>query len=164
MESQQNKTFIAAALLIAGLTVGYLLGAASGAKQAEKNAEQKIKEMESSLSIFVPPLPETVNAVSGTIIQKDGDALTLQIPSLTERYPKPGKPMPTETKTVHITSETELTATDFRPKALRADGIPQTKQIQADELRAGDIISATVKENARTEQILTAIDIQKISQ
>lgn len=156
METEKNK-ILAVALLGAGLLVGYLWGVRS----ETKIMEQKIRDLESSLNVFVPPLPDIVNAISGTVTQKDGDTVTIQIPSLTERYPKPGQPAPTETKTVRVTAETKITATDFSSAALRADGIPQTKIIRADDMRVGDIVSVTVRENARTEQNTTAITINK---
>ncbi|MDO8601045.1 MAG: hypothetical protein Q7R73_05615, partial [bacterium] len=100
--------------------------------------------------------------IGGKITAVNGDSFTVEIPSLTDRYPKPGEPQAMETKTIRITSETVLTEMNFDPKNFK-NGIPQQQTISASDLKVGDTISITVSENARVEQNLTATHINRTS-
>lgn len=144
---------------IIGAIAGYFSGTQSEKKSAVEG-EKKTNELQQALDMFVPPLPDFVNVISGKITAINNDAFIIEIPSLTDRYPKPGVPMAVETKTVHITNEIKITTTNFDPKTFK-NGLPQTKTISASSLKAGDTVSVTVSENARLEQNLTAVSINR---
>lgn len=150
---------IASAALVVGALAGYFYGSSS-IQQKVVEADKKTEELKQTLDMFVPPLPDVVTVVGGRITAINNDAFIIEIPSLTNRYPKPGVPMAVETKTIRITAETKITSTDFNPKTFKS-GVPQTKTIAAKDLKAGDTISVTVKENALTEQNLTAVSINR---
>lgn len=158
---KNEKIFIAGALII-GLAVGYLFGAQIGKQTAQKDADQKIGDIKESLDMFVPPLPDVLNILGGKITAINGDTFIIEIPSLSDRYPKPGEPMAVETKTIRITDDTAITDTSFDPQTFK-NGLPQTKTISASDLKVGDTVSVTVSENAHTEQNLTAVSINRSS-
>lgn len=160
MEPQSTGKPILAAVvaLIVGLVVGYLVGAQSG----KQSAAGTIKNLESSLNTFVPSLPDTVNVIGGKITAVNGGSFTIEIPSFTDRYPQPGKPVATETRAIRITADTKITDTSYNPKTFK-NGLPQTKAITAADLKTGDVVSVTVLENARTEQMLTATAVSRSS-
>lgn len=155
----ENKNFVWVITVIA-LAAGFLGGQWYGKRTGMQQANQKVTELQKSLDVFVPPLPDIVNIISGKIIAVSGDAFTLEIPSLTDRYPKPGIAMKTETKTIRMTADTKITSISFDPKTFK-NGVPQAKTISVGDLKAGDAVSITVKENARAEPNLTAVNINK---
>lgn len=157
----ENKNLVWGVVVLA-LIIGFFGGQWYGKRTETQNAEQKIKDIQNSLDIFVPPLPDVVNVIGGKITAISGDAFTIEIPSLSDRYPKPGVPMKTEIKTIRIAKDAKITSTSFDPKTFK-NGLPQTKTISAEDLKAGDTVSVTIKENARTEQNLTAISINRSS-
>lgn len=156
-------TIVAITVLI-GAIVGYLLSSQIGKKSERAEADQRIRNVQDSLNVFVPPLPDVVNVIGGKITVVNSDAFTfiMEVPSFTDRYPKPGVPMATETRTVRAAADTEITDTNYDSKTFKK-GIPQTKTISANDLKVGDTVSVTVKENARTEQDLTAVSINRSS-
>lgn len=160
---QKENTVITAAVaaLVIGALAGYWWGASSS-KQKLAEADKKTQELQTALNVFVPPLPDTVNVIGGKITAINENAFILEIPSLTDRYPKPGMPMKTETKTVSIAAGARITSTNFDSRTFK-NGVPQKKTISASDLKTGDIVSVTVKENARTEQNLTAVSISRSS-
>lgn len=159
MSEEKNKIVVFAIIaLVIGLAGGYWYGKAVAVKETGKT----IQKLEQSLSLFVPPLPDVINGIGAKITNKAGTTITVEIPSFTDRYPEPGKPQATETRTVRITKDTKITETDFNQKTFK-NGMPQTKSITAGDLKIGDVVSVTVKENARTEQNLTATQINRSS-
>lgn len=161
--AENNKiAAVAVIALIIGATAGYLFGLQIGRKSGRAEADQKTKDLQDSLSVFVPPLPDVINVIGGKITAVNGNSFAMEMPSLTDRYPHPGEAMATEVKTIRMADDTEITDTSYDPKRFK-NGLPQTKTILAKDLRVGDVISVTVKENARTEQNLTAIFISRSS-
>lgn len=149
------------ALLIGG-TIGYLFGFRAGGNAVSVEMNEKIREVQSALDMFVPPYPDIVNVIGGRITAIDGTSLTIEIPSFTDRYPKPDTPMATETRTVAITGETKTVSINFDQKTFK-NGSPQQKEISSNDLEVDDVVSVTVKENARAEQNLTAVSINRSS-
>lgn len=163
--SENNRTVtIVVAVLIIGAIAGYLFGLQIGKKSGRAEANQRIKEIRDSLNIFVPPLPDVINVIGGKITAVNSDAFTfvMEIPSFADRYPKPGVSMVTEIRTIRAVADTEITDTNFDSKTFKK-GVPQTKTISAKDLKVGDTVSVTVKENARTEQDLAAVSINRSS-
>ncbi len=162
--SRNTKIVTIAVVVLVGAIAGYLLGSQIGKKSERAEADQKIQEIQHSLNIFVPPLPDVINTIGGKITAVNSDAFTfiMEVPSFTDRYPKPGVPMATEIRTVRAVADTEITDTNFDSKTFKK-GVPQTKTISAGDLQVGDTVSVTVKENARTEQNLTAVSINRSS-
>lgn len=159
-ENNKRKTAAVAAIAaIIGVILGYFLGAQAG-RDAAAEERGKAEELKKSLDVFVPPLPDVVNIISGKITAVNADAFTIEISSLTDRYPRPGKPMTTETRTIRIAEDAKITEIRFDPKSFK-NGLPQQTPISASDLKAGDLVSVTVSENARTEQTLTATDINR---
>jgi hypothetical protein len=158
---QNNKFLFLAVALIVGLIAGYILGAQSGKKMAVEE-QKKTEELQTTIDVFVPPLPDVVNVIGGKITAINGDTFIMEIPSFTDRYPKPGQAMATETRTIRITTDTKITDTNFDQKTFK-NGLPQTRTITAKDLKTDDTVSVTVKENARTEQNLTAEQINRSS-
>lgn len=156
-----KRAIVAVIAILIGAIAGYLFGVQSGEKAAAEERE-KTEKLQKSLDVFVPPLPDVVNVIGGKITAISGDAFTVGIPSLTDRYPKPGQPMTTETKTIRIADDAKITSLSFDPKTFK-NGLPQQTAISASDLKAGDMVSVTVKENARTEQNLTATEINRTS-
>ena len=155
---EQNNTYIFISIALAvGLVTGYFFGG-----QGTREAEKTIQDLTTSLNIFVPPLPDVINTLGGKITAVNGETFTLEIPSLTDRYPKPDRSQATETKTIRVTSETTLTETSFDPKTFE-NGLPQQITIKSSDLKEGDLVSVTVSENARTDQNLTAVSINRSS-
>lgn len=154
---------IVVAVLI-GAVAGYLFGFQTGKRSGYAEADQKIQEVQTSLNIFVPPLPDVINTIGGKITAVNSDAFTfvMDVPSFTDRYPKPGVPMATEIRTIRVAADTEITDTNFDAKTFKK-GVPQTKTISAKDLKVGDTISVTVSENVRTEQNFTAVSINRSS-
>lgn len=156
----QNKNLVRGILII--ILVGFLGGWFYWKRTEMRRSDQTIKELQTSLHMSVPPLPDTINVIGGKIIAVSGNAFTLEIPSFTDRYPKPGVPgvmtMKTETKTIHLAANTTITSVSFNSKTFK-NGLPQQTAISAKDLKTGDAVSVTVKENARTEQNLTAVSV-----
>lgn len=161
MQKEKNIIAVAIIALTVGALAGYFFGISS-AKQKVAEANKKTERAQQSLDMFVPPLPEMVNVIGGKITAVSGNSFTIEIPSFTDRYPKPGQPMATETKTIRVDKDAQITSTSFDPKTFK-NGMPQTKTISAGDLKTGDAVSVTVKENARTEQNLTAVSINQSS-
>lgn len=160
MQKETNNIIVVAVTaLIIGALAGYFFGMSS-VKQKIAEVDKKTGELQQSLDMFVPPLPDVVSVIGGKITAINGDTLMIEIPSLTDRYPKPGVPMAVETKTVRVTAETKITSTNFNSRTFK-NGLPQTKTIAAKDMEVGDIVSVTVSENVRTEQNLTAISINR---
>lgn len=160
-DMMENKN-VAWGIVVVALLVGFFGGWYYGKVAGVKESDHTVSNLKQSLDMFVPPLPDVVNVLGGKITAINGDSFAIEIPSLTDRYPKPGVPMVTETKTIRVTSETVLTDTNFDPKTFK-NGLPQTKTISASDLKTGDTISVTISENARTEQNLTAVSINRSS-
>lgn len=156
---QNNKIVVAVVALLIGIIAGYFFGAQSG-KNAVREEQKKMEELQKSLEVFVPPLPDVINVVGGKITAINGDTFMMEIPSLTDRYPHPNRSQATETRTVKTTEDTAITETSFDPKTFK-NGLPQETTISAKDLKAGDVVSVTVSENVRTEQNLTAISINR---
>lgn len=159
MKKENNILTIAITVFAVGAIAGYFLGAKFEKKSAEME-EKKSGELQQSLDALVPPLPDVVAVIGGKITAINNDTLLVEIPSLTDRYPKPGVPMAVETKTVRTTAETKITSTSFDSKTFK-NGFPQTKTIAVKDLTIGDTVSVTVSENARLEQNLTAISVNR---
>lgn len=149
-------------VVIVALIIGFFGGQWYGKRSGMRQADQKINDLQKSLDIFVPPLPEAVTVVGGKITAINATTFTIEIPSLTDRYPQPGKPMATEIKTIRVTSDTKITDTNFDPKTFK-NGLPQMKTISANNLKTGDTVSVTIKENARTSHDLTAVSVNRSS-
>lgn len=160
MSENAKIVAIAVVAILIGATAGYLSGLQIGKASGRAEANLKIKALQESLNVFVPPLPDVINVIGGKIIGINGDTFTLQMPSFTDRYPKQGVPMATETKTIRIAKDTKITSTDFDSRTFK-NGVPQQKTISANDLKIGDTVSVTVKENARVEQNLTAVSINR---
>ncbi len=157
----ENKNWVWGVVILAiaaGFFAGWLYGKQAGVTETGK----KVKDLQSSLDVFVPPLPNTINLVSGKITAIKGDSFTMEIPSFTDRYPKPGQALAVESKTIRTTKNTDISETNFDPKTFK-NGSPQKRAIQVGDLKIGNIVSVTVKENARTEQNLTAVSINRSS-
>lgn len=159
-----TRTITIATIVLIGAVAGYLFGFQTGKRSGYAEADQKIQDVQTSLNIFVPPLPDVINTIGGKITAVNGDAFTfvMEVSSFTDRYPKPGMPMATEIRTVRAMVDTKITDINFDSKTFK-NGLPQTKTISAKDLKVGDTISVTVKENARTEQNLTAVSINRSS-
>lgn len=158
-----NKNSLVAVPVIAlliGALAGYLFGLRAGRSAVSAEMSAKVQELQSALDVFVPPLPDVVTVIGGRITAIDKGLLTVEIPSLTDRYPKPGAPIATETKSVWVTEDTKITSTNFDPKTFKK-GVPQSKTISSTDLKVGDTVSVTVTGNARTEQNLTAASISR---
>lgn len=160
--SKNSLIAVAVVTILAGAAVGYLFGFRAGGNAVSVEMNTKIQELQSALDIFVPPLPDAVHVIGGRITAIDEGLFTIEIPSLADRYPKPNTPMATETKTVRLTADTKITDTNYEEKTFK-NGLPQTKTISPDTLKVNDTVSVTVKENARAEQILTAVSINRSS-
>ncbi|MDO8600025.1 MAG: hypothetical protein Q7R73_00180, partial [bacterium] len=104
MENKNAVWGIVVIALVAGFFGGWYYGKVSGVKESEHT----VSDLKQSLDVFVPPLPDIVSVIGGKITAVNGDSFTVEIPSLTDRYPKPGEPQAMETKTIRITSETVL--------------------------------------------------------
>lgn len=157
-----NVKVVATVVVLMGAIFGYLFGFRMGKNIVGAEASASITKLQSVLDIFVPPLPDVVNVIGGRIIAVDEGLFTIEIPSLTDRYPKPDTPMATETKTVWITEDTKITSINFDQKTFKS-GAPQQKEISPTDLGVGDTVSVTVTGNARTEQNLTAVSISRSS-
>lgn len=155
METGKNALWGIAAI---ALIIGFFGGWQYGKQNAMQKADTKIQELEKSLNAFLPPLPEVISVIGGTIRTINGDSLTVEIPSFTNRYPKLGESPATETKTIRFAKDTKISGMNFDPKTFK-NGLPQTITISASDLKIGDAVSVTIKENARTEQNLTATEI-----
>lgn len=159
MPKETNIVTVAVLALIIGALAGYFYGSSS-VQQKVAEADKKTEELQQALDMFVPPLPETVNVIGGKISAINNDAFIVEIPSLADRYPKQGVPMAVETKTIRITADTKITSTNFDSRTFK-NGLPQTRTIAAKDLKIGNTVSVTVQENARTEQNLTAVSINR---
>lgn len=160
MKKEPNIVTIAVAAFAVGAIAGYFSGAQSEKKTVIEMEEKKTSELQQSLDALVPPLPEVVSVIGGKITAINNGAFIIEIPSLTDRYPKPGVAIATETKTVRTTAETKITSTSFDSRTFK-NGLPQTKAISANSLKVGDVVSVTVSENARLEQNLTAVSVNR---
>lgn len=159
-ENNKRKTAAVAAIAaVIGVILGYLLGAQAG-RDAAAEEREKAEELQKSLNVFVPPLPEVVNVVSGKITAVNGESFALEIPSFTDRYPHPDTPPATETKTIKTTGDTKITEMSFDPKTFK-DGLPKQTALKFSDLKTGDFVTVTVSENARAVQNLTAVNINK---
>ncbi len=145
-----KHTIILIVVLVLGFGAGYLFGS----RIEKQNAEVKIQELQSVVNTIYPAPVGEVKAVNGVITAISGDTLTLDIPSLTQTYPKPGQSIPRQQIKVTVTKDTKITQLILDPKA-------KLTTVTKDKLTTGDTIYVTVADDLLKTSETQALTIQK---
>lgn len=160
-------TIIALILIFASYQIGFNFGKNKGLIQGKEIGEQessvKITELNKTLDSFFPPLPDKIFSISGTIKSINNNIISLEAVSLTERTlpgvePKKEIRKITVSKDAKITKFNSLILPEIDPKTGEIKP-PKQEIIKLSDLKAGDNISATAKENIKTKIEFEAIEI-----
>ncbi|MEK7146817.1 MAG: hypothetical protein AAB772_01015 [Patescibacteria group bacterium] len=114
--------------------------------------------------LFLPPLPDEIFSVSGEIKAIENNVISLEIVSLTERFVFAVAPK-METRKITVAKDAKITKFDpfILPEIDKKTGeMKPFKQevIKFSDLKIGDRITATAKENIKTKMEFEAAEIQ----
>ena len=160
----EKKIFLP--LIIISILIGFGIGKISerGAWQAKLDQAQKETDwLKSQLETFYPPLPEEIYRLSGTVIEKGDNFLTMEAQIQVSQFPLPeGKEIKREKIKVKLTEETEISQ-------LKIAELPPTEErfepfekisLSFEEIEIGDLITVTSEENIKDKKEITAKEIQ----
>lgn len=151
MDSKNNKIILVAVVLIlvAGFS-GYYMG-----MQKVKIVEIELARYQKALEIFVPPMPDEILSVSGTVREAGSDFLVIDVPSLSHRVLPGEVPLALEARRVSVSSDTTIVKINpMRPPTPEEmqKGIFNTEtKIKLSDIKAGDSITAEASENIKTK-------------
>lgn len=162
--------------IVAGLTGGYFLGYARGAVAIKTSYAPKIAEVEAML----PPVPSTIQSLTGTVQAINGATLTLQVASGTFVDPFladfPTTREVTITTTTNITSMTPISSTELQEEMQAY--VEQLKKststseeitppssftktaISISDIKVGDTVIITASDNILSASSFAATSIQ----
>lgn len=161
---KDNKVIISAVLAVVLLVVSYQVGFSLGKKKTLDQNNKEIAKLNKALDFFVPqPLAE-VFYVSGEIKSISGNVISLEINSPSERN-LPGMEPKKEIRKIDVASGTKL----FKISLFAVPGIdpktklpapPKEETIKISDLKVGNIINVSSKENIKDKTEFEASGIQ----
>lgn len=146
----QKQNILLWIFVIIAFGAGYAIGA-SITKRADQT---KIHELQQVVDAVYPPPKGEIKAASGIISSMQNSTLDIDIPSLTQTYPKPGETLPRQHITVALTKDTIITELLLDPKA-------KPKTITKEKLATGDMVYVTVTDNLLKTSETQALSVQK---
>jgi len=161
----------AVAVLVAVALVFLLIGLKFG-KLTEKKAwqveiskkQEEIKNLQSFLEIFFPPLPEEIYNLSGKVTETKDNAINVEAQIRVSRFPLPGG-AETEKQNIKviITDQTKITEFDLNLNPLLPDGKIRPETIlNFSDIKAGDDVSVVSAENIKGKKEISASQVQII--
>lgn len=151
-------------VLVIGVGLGFSIGTKQGIEQNKRESEAKISELNKTLDFFVPPPPAEVFSVLGEIKSISGNAISLEIISPSERN-LPGTEPKKEMRIITVSQDTKIVKFDpfimhtIDPKT-KLPMPPKIESIKLSDLKAGDRITASAKENIKDKSSFEASEIQ----
>lgn len=159
---------IALILIFASYQIGFNFGKNKGLIQGKEIGRQensaKIAELNKTLDSFFPPLSNEIFSISGTIKLINNNIISLEMVSLTERM-LPGVEPKKEIRKITVAKDAKITKFDpfILPEIDKKTGAikpPKQEIIKLSDLKIGNQITATAKENIKTKTEFEAVEIQ----
>jgi hypothetical protein len=156
---------LAVVFLLIGFGVGNFYGKMAAEKAWQGKLAEKEKEIEwwkSQLETFYPPLPEEIYSISGKITKIEGNSIWIESQIRVSRLPLPGgKEFETKEIKVNVLPETKIVKVEMAeipppPPEEPFKEIP----LKFEDLKVGDQITVTSKENIKGKTEISADRIQ----
>ncbi|MBI5045474.1 MAG: hypothetical protein HZC14_00455 [Candidatus Niyogibacteria bacterium] len=158
-----NILLVAVALILVAGFSGYYMG-----MQKVNKVEAELARYQKALEMFVPPAPNEILSVGGTIKEIGDGFVVVESPSLSKQF-LPGEEVKVETRRITVDGTTEFTKID--PLALptqedikNGQFAPKETKITLSDLKAGDSVTVEASENIKTKMDFTAKKIVLIVQ
>jgi len=166
----QNSKYLIAVIIVLiigtglGFSIGKNQGTQAGLEQGRSESKTKIDELNKALDFFIPQPPAEIFSVSGEVKSITGNTLSLEIISPSERA-LPGTELKKETRTVTVAPTTKLSR--FNPLAIptidpktKLPVTPKAESIRLSDLKVGDRVIVSAKENIKEKQAFEASEVQ----
>jgi len=166
---EKKSIYLAIILAVVFLLVGFGIGNFYGKMAAEKIWQGKLAEKEkeiewwkSQLEMFYLPLPEEIYSISGKITKIEGNSIWIESQIRVSQLPLPGgKEFETKEIKVNVLPETKIVKVEMAeipppPPEEPFKEIP----LKFEDLKVGDQITVTSKENIKGKTEISADRIQ----
>lgn len=154
----EKKKIILVIVILIIIAVGagfYYLGYQS----ANKVSQEKIKVLENALEPFYPEPPEKIFSISGTIKEIKDNEIKIETPKFhKDLYERITKTEEKETRIIKVLPTTKITKIDYTNVSPEAPF--KEEKIKLSELKVGDRITVTAKENIKNKLDFEAEFIQ----
>lgn len=135
-----------------------------GYKWALKKSQEKIKVLENALRMFYPETPSEMNSISGAIKEIKDDTIALETRKIfTDLYDRITRANETDIRTIKITKDTKIVEINFlAPVKIKPGALPSApaeKPLKLSDLKVGDQITVSAKENVKDKM---EFDAEKI--
>jgi len=151
----------AAIFFLVGFGVGKLIEQSIWQKKLAA-VQEEISWWKSQLEMFYPPLPEEIYSVIGKITKIEGNSILMESQIRVSRLPLPeGKEIETKEIKVNLTDETKIAKIELIvPTTLPPKEIFKETPLKFEDLKVGDQINVTSKENIKGKTEILADRIQ----
>jgi hypothetical protein len=166
---EKKSIYLIVILVLISLLVGFGIGVFYGKNLADKSYRGKIIEKEkeiewwkSQLEMFYPPLPEEIYSISGKIKKIEGNSIWIESQIRVSQFPLPGgKEFETKEIKVNVSPETKIVKVEI-PEIPPPPPEEPFKEIplKIEDLKVGDQITVTSKENIKEKTEILADRIQ----
>ena len=165
----KKSNYLAIILAVVFLLVGFGVGNWCGRTGAERTLQTKLNQAQkeidwwkSQLEMFYPPLPEEIRSISGKITKIEDKAIWIESMVRVSQLPLPeGKEIEKEEIKVNVSDQTKIVEVEMiEPLPLPPKELFKETQLSLKDLKVGDQITVTSKENVKGKTEILADRIQ----
>ena len=165
----KKSNYLTMILAVVFLLVGFGIGNWCGRTGTERTLQIKLNQAQkeidwwkSQLEMFYPPLPEEIYSVIGKITKIEGNSILMESQIKVSRLPLPeGKEIEKKNIKVNLTDETKIAKIEMIvPTTLPPKEIFKETPLKFEDLKVGDQINVTSKENIKSKTEILADRIQ----
>lgn len=162
-------------LIVAGLIFiivfgwgGYFYGRKAGERIGKEASQKELADLKQRIKLFFPSQPAEIFSISGSIKEIGKDFLKIEYFVPSELPLLPGETAKKELRKVAVNQNTKIIKIDFSsfsqgmpPKPSELQAGPKEIKISLSDLKVGENISVTAKENIKDKKEFSATIIQK---
>ncbi|HUV81430.1 MAG TPA: hypothetical protein VMW21_02920 [Patescibacteria group bacterium] len=149
--------------LLTGFGLGKSLQKQAEPAQSTDN-QQEIDWLKSQLEVFYPSLPEEVFRLSGNVVQKQDESLTMEAYVRVSQFPLPeGKESEKQIINVKLSGETEIYRLELIVDPLLLEGAVEPFKklaLRFEDIKIGDLITVVSGENIKDRKEIMVKEIQ----